>query len=135
MSILPNHAVVIGGGLGGLSAASALVSRGFSVTLLEKNAHLGGKLNIMEKQGFTFDLGPSILTLPRVFKRVFKEAGEDFESLCPVEPLEVHWRNFFEDGTVFDFSRDPDKTGLDLEAHHHGASELLGKYLEYSRRQ
>ncbi len=135
MSIRPNHAVVIGGGLGGLSAASALVSRGFSVTLLEKNAHLGGKLNIMEKQGFTFDLGPSILTLPRVFKRVFKEAGEDFESLCPVEPLEVHWRNFFEDGTVFDFSRDPDKTGLDLEAHHPGASELLGKYLEYSRRQ
>lgn len=129
------RALIIGGGLGGLSSASALAARGFSVTLLEKNSQLGGKLNVMEKEGFTFDLGPSILTLPRVFKKIFREAGEDFETLCPVESLDVHWRNFFEDGAVFDFLSDPVKTGEELEKHHPGAAETLSRYLEYAHRQ
>ncbi len=121
--------VVVGGGLGGLAAATSLASRGYSVILLERNGHLGGKLNLLEKQGFTFDLGPSILTLPGIFKRVFREAGKDFEALCPIEALEVHWRNFFEDGMVFDFQRDADKTGRELEELFPGAERKLKEYL------
>ncbi len=127
--------VVAGGGLGGLAAAGSLASRGYSVILLERNGHLGGKLNLLEKEGFTFDLGPSILTLPRVFKRIFSEAGKDFEALCPIEHLEVHWRNFFEDGMVFDFLSDPLRTGRELERHFPGAEKKLNDYLEYAKRQ
>ena len=130
-----NSALVIGGGLGGFGAASALAARGYSVTLLEKNGHLGGKLNAVTKDGFTFDLGPSALTLPEVFQKVFREAGEDFQSFCPVESLEVHCRNFFEDGTVFDFFSDPEKTGRELEKRHPGTEETLRKYLSYSDHQ
>ena len=53
--------VVIGAGLGGISAAAHLASAGHRVTILDKNAHIGGKLNELKKDGFTFDLGPSIL--------------------------------------------------------------------------
>jgi diapolycopene oxygenase len=129
------RAVVIGGGLGGLSAASSLASRGFSVTLLEKNPRLGGKLNIMEKEGFTFDLGPSILTLPGIFRKVFQEAGMSFDSLCPVRELDLHWRNFFEDGTRFDFSADMERTAAELEGLRPGVSRVFRKYMEYAGKQ
>jgi diapolycopene oxygenase len=60
--------VVIGGGLGGLSAAISLAALpGYHITLIEKNTHLGGKLNVKEVKGFSFDLGPSILTMPHIF--------------------------------------------------------------------
>ena len=58
--------VIIGGGLGGLSAAISMAQSGFEVSLYEKNSHLGGKLNRLEKDGFGFDLGPSILTMKKI---------------------------------------------------------------------
>ena len=60
--------VVIGAGLGGMSAAIMLAKAGFRVTVLEKNERIGGKLNLLETEGFRFDLGPSIFTLPQVFR-------------------------------------------------------------------
>ena len=64
---------VIGAGLGGLSAAITLAKHDeFEIFLIEKNAHLGGKLNVLEKDGFKFDLGPSIFTMPHLFETLFK---------------------------------------------------------------
>ncbi len=128
-------ALVIGGGLGGLGAAVSLATRGWSVTLLERNDHLGGKLNRLSAEGFGFDLGPSILTMPRLFERLFREAGADFRERCPIEPLEVHWRNIFEDGAVFDFHSDVEETGRRLEERLPGASDELRDYMQYSDRQ
>jgi len=67
--------VVIGAGLGGLSAAASLAADGFGVEIFEKNERIGGKLNQLEKQGFRFDLGPSIIILPHLFRRLFERAG------------------------------------------------------------
>lgn len=61
-------AVVIGGGLGGISAAISLAQNGYEVSLFEQNNHFGGKLNRKEQDGFGFDLGPSILTMPAIFE-------------------------------------------------------------------
>ena len=66
---------VVGGGLGGISAAASLAAEGFPVALFEKNAHLGGKLNQLELAGFRFDLGPSILILPQIFRALFERVG------------------------------------------------------------
>ena len=71
--------VVIGAGLGGMSAAIMLARSGFQVTILEKNAHLGGKLNQLQTEGFSFDLGPSIFTLPQIFRPVFEGDGKRLE--------------------------------------------------------
>ena len=70
---------VIGGGLGGLASACTLAARGHSVVLFEKNEWLGGKAAVLEQDGFRFDMGPTILTLPSVLKRIFAEAGRDVE--------------------------------------------------------
>jgi diapolycopene oxygenase len=59
---------IIGGGLGGLSAAIAMASEGCSVELFEKNDSVGGKVNVLQTNGFCFDLGPSTLTMPQVFE-------------------------------------------------------------------
>ena len=69
------RAAVIGSGLGGLAAASVLAARGHGVVLFERNDWLGGKAALLEENGFRFDMGPTILTLPRVLERIFAEAG------------------------------------------------------------
>ncbi|MCX7075630.1 MAG: phytoene desaturase family protein [Methylococcales bacterium] len=98
--------VIIGAGLGGLSAAISLASEGFSVELIEKNDKVGGKLNVLSKDGFTFDLGPSILTMPEIFDALFTRAGRKRSDYVTFEAVQPHWRNFFEDGTVVDLSPD-----------------------------
>ena len=94
--------IVIGAGLGGLSAAISLRAEGFEVEILEKNAQIGGKLNVREIDGFTFDLGPSIFTLPSIFEDLFKRAGKKMEDYLQLQPVTPHWRNVFEDGKVID---------------------------------
>ena len=71
------HVAVIGLGLGGLSAAISLASEGFHVTAFEKNEKAGGKLNLLRKEGFNFDLGPSILTMPHIFQTLFTRANRN----------------------------------------------------------
>jgi len=100
-------AVVIGAGLGGLSAAISLKAAGFDVTVVEKNEKVGGKLNLLEKEGFGFDLGPSIFTLPHIFRDLFRRAGKDMGDYLELQRVTPHWRNFFEDGTVVDLYEEP----------------------------
>jgi diapolycopene oxygenase len=94
--------VVIGSGLGGLAAACTLAARGHRVTVVEKNAWVGGKAAVLEDRGYRFDMGPTILTLPSVLRRIFSEAGRRLEDYLDMVRLDPQWRCFFEDGTHFD---------------------------------
>ncbi|SFC15819.1 diapolycopene oxygenase [Alkalibacterium subtropicum] len=94
--------VVVGGGLGGLSAAISLAQKGYRVALYEKNKHLGGKLNRLEAEGFGFDLGPSILTMPHIFRKLFEQSSKLMEDYVSIRQLDHEWRSFFMDGTVLD---------------------------------
>ncbi len=97
--------VIIGGGLGGLSAAISLAAiPGYEITVLEKNKHLGGKLNVKDTKGFSFDLGPSILTMPHLFENLFTKHKRKMSDYIQIEPVRPHWRNFFEDGTTIDLT-------------------------------
>jgi phytoene desaturase len=100
---------VIGGGLAGLSAACVLAARGHQVTLLEKNDWVGGKAAVHHRDGFRFDMGPTILTLPSVLKRIFDEAGKPMEDYLELVALDPQWRCFFEDGSVLDLVADTQK--------------------------
>lgn len=97
---------VIGSGLGGLSAACVLAARGHEVTLFEKNEWLGGKAAEHRADGFRFDMGPTILTLPGVLKRIFEEAGKRIEDYLQLVELDPQWRCFFEDGSSLDLVSD-----------------------------
>lgn len=97
---------VIGGGLGGLAAACVLSARGHGVTLFDKNPCLGGKAAVLEERGFRFDMGPTILTLPRVLSRIFAEAGLRLEDRLDLVRLDPQWRCFFDDGSRIDLVED-----------------------------
>jgi phytoene desaturase len=98
---------IIGGGLGGLASACTLAARGHKVTLFEKNPWLGGKAAVLEEGGYRFDMGPTILTMPRVLERIFGEAGRKLTDYLDLVRLDPQWRCFYDDGTVLDLRDDP----------------------------
>ena len=106
---------VIGGGLAGLAAACTLAARGHKVTLLEKNEWVGGKAAVLHQDGFRFDMGPTILTLPSVLHRIFREANRKLEDYIDLVVLDPQWRCFFDDGGVLDLVPDLAKMKANLE--------------------
>ncbi len=102
MNDTSEHIGIIGGGLGGLASACTLAARGHRVILFERNDWLGGKAAVLERDGFRFDMGPTILTLPSVLRRIFAEANRSLEDYLQLIPLDPQWRCFFEDGTTLD---------------------------------
>lgn len=124
--------IVVGGGLGGLAAAASLAADGFEVSLFEKNAHLGGKLNEVEIDGFKLDLGPSIIILPHLFRRIWERAGKTMEDYVQFEEVVPQWRSFWEDGTVIDLH--PDMARMERELERFGrAADGYWAFMEYSR--
>lgn len=99
---------IIGGGLGGLSAACTLAARGYRVTLFDKNSWPGGKAAVLSDSGFSFDMGPTILTLPSVLRRIFTEANRPIEDYLDLVKLDPQWRCFFQDGSVLDLLENTD---------------------------
>jgi phytoene desaturase len=111
-----HSAVIIGGGIGGLSAAVRLAAAGWRVTILEQNAALGGKMGEMRADGYRWDTGPSVITMRPVFEEAFACAGkrlDDYLELCPVEPLT---RYLYPDGTRLDISRELARTAQQIAA-------------------
>lgn len=97
-------AVVIGGGLGGLATALRLARAGWRVTVCEQGERFGGKMNRWESEGFRFDTGPSLITMPWVFAELFETCGasiEDYIEMRPVNPLADY---VFSDGVRFTYS-------------------------------
>lgn len=96
--------IIIGAGIGGMSAAIRLAVAGKTVIILEKNGRVGGKMYQIEDAGFRWDTGPSVITMRHVFEDLFRIAGgrlEDYLTLLPLDPLT---RYFYLDGMVFDAS-------------------------------
>lgn len=127
-AIRNKHVVVIGAGIGGMSAAIMLARAGFQVTILEKNAQVGGKLNQLQTEGFSFDLGPSIFTLPQAFRPIFEGDGKSLEDYITLQRVDPQWRNFFEDGVVLDLWEDLEKMRDELA---HFGPRVFKEYKEF----
>jgi len=100
------HAIIIGGGLGGLATALRLSSKGWSVTVCEAGPTVGGKLNQWSQNGFVFDTGPSLITMPWVFEELFEDAGTSLKEQVQLIPLNPLADYTFPDGTSFTYSTD-----------------------------
>ena len=108
------RAVVIGAGVGGLAAAARLAAQGHRVTLHERAATHGGKLGEYRRDGFTFDTGPSLLTLPQVFTDLFAATGGPAD--LKIEPVDPICGYRFADGTRLDLPFDPAAVPAVLDA-------------------
>jgi len=98
--------IVIGAGLAGLASACVLAARDHRVHVIERNRWLGGKAAQLEQAGYRFDMGPTILTMPRVLRRIFEEANRDIDDYLTLHRLDPQWRCFFEDGSVLSLDQD-----------------------------
>ncbi|MBW3113173.1 phytoene desaturase [Bacillus sp. MCCB 382] len=108
--------IIIGGGLGGLSAAISLQSKGYHVTIVEENLHPGGKMMSVDIEGYSFDFGPNTITMPYVFQSVINDAGGDSSRYFEFERLIKHTKNIFPDGKILYQSADTDEMVKELEA-------------------
>ena len=133
MSDMPKIAVV-GGGLAGLAAAVELAQRGAAVTLVEANAHLGGKMNVLEQDGYRFDMGPTILTLPEVLCGIIRRAGGRVNDYIDLVRLDPQWRCVFEDGTRFDLRDRLEDSVAEFNRLAPGAGDGFRSLVDYSRR-
>lgn len=97
-----SHVVVVGAGLAGLSAALRLAGAGRRVTLLERESVPGGRNGLLEKSGYRFDTGPSVLTMPDLIRDALAEVGEELEDWLELMPVSPLYRAFFADGTQLD---------------------------------
>ncbi len=123
---------VIGSGLGGLAAACVAAARGHRVTVYDKNGWLGGKAAVLHEGGFRFDMGPTILTVPRVLERIFAEAGRSVHDYMDLRRLDPQWRCFFDDGTHIDLMQDVERMAGDMERFAPGTGEGYKKFLSIS---
>jgi phytoene desaturase len=129
-----NPVIVIGAGIGGLSAAIRLAAAGRRVVVLEQNDAVGGKMGQIQQAGFRWDTGPSVITMRHVLADLFKAANrnlEDYLTLLPVEPLT---RYFYPDGVIFDATRDLSRMAAQIAALEERDVEGYLAYLAYAAR-
>ena len=124
---------VVGAGLGGLAAAALMAHRGLAVTVLEKNEAVGGKMGRWTERGYSFDTGPTLLTMPFVVRELFASVGrsvDDYLRMVPVEPL---CRYFYPDGSRLDAFSDPDRMDAELQRFAPGDAAGFRRFLEHGR--
>ena len=114
--------VVIGAGVGGMAAAARLAVKGHDVTIVEQSARAGGKLAGYSRDGFVFDTGPSLLTLPAVYRDLFLKTGSALEENVDLQLLDIGFGYHFADGAAVtmpgvDSSRCADALGDQLGGH------------------
>lgn len=131
--------LVVGAGMGGLSAAIRLQQAGYEVEVYEKESVPGGKMHQIKAEGHTFDVGPTLVMMPKVYREVFEQAGKDPDDYIPMVRLEPMYDVYFKDTPYRHYSVSSDLTQLMALAESRGPENARGflKYLSaiYERYQ
>jgi len=128
-----DNLIMVGAGIGGLSAAALLAKKGHEVTVLEKNGQPGGRASVWKKDGFTFDMGPSWYLMPDVFNKFFAEFNKKPEDYMDLVRLDPSYRVFFDEDDYVDISADLEKNLSLFEQMEPGAKEKMKEYLDKSK--
>ncbi len=121
--------VVIGAGLGGLSAALRLRQAGFEVQVLEKQSRPGGRSNVLQENGFRADMGPTILVMKEAFEEFYHSIGEDMQTRLEMVQLDPNYRIYYHDGTHLDLHSNMAQLAEAVEEVSPGGAERLFEFL------
>lgn len=108
------HSIVIGAGLGGLASAMRLGAKGYRVTVLDRLDSPGGRGSSIWQNGYRFDLGPTIITVPEAFRRLWKACGRDFDSAVTLRPMDPYYEIRWPDCSQFRMYADPKATRAEV---------------------
>jgi phytoene desaturase len=125
---------IIGSGFGGLALAIRLLGHGYKVTIFEKQEKVGGHAFQLKKDGYTFDMGPSLITATDIIDDVFKSVGEKREDYLEYIPLDPYYRIYFHDNTFIDYNGDSDAMKRQLAKFNKDDAKSYDKFMEYSSR-
>ncbi len=109
-----DHVVVVGAGLAGLSAALRLAGAGRKVTVVERESVPGGRNGLLKKSGYSFDTGPSVLTMPDLISDALACVGEDIKDWLDLVPLKPLYRAFYHDGSQLDVHADTNQMQAEI---------------------
>lgn len=122
-------AIVVGSGIAGLSTALRLVRRGYEVEILEKNSIPGGRMSLIEKDGFKFDTGPTFFSMSYEFKELAKDLDIELPfDLLELDPLYTVW--YDQPGKRYTIYKDLEKLAKEFEEVEPGFKEKMKAYLE-----
>jgi phytoene desaturase len=136
MTSRPQHSqvLVIGGGVGGLAAAIRLAVLGHQVTVVERNPVVGGKLAVLSDAGYTFDIGPSLMTLPAVFEELCALAGTSLDAEMDLVRLDPQFSYHWSDGSELVIQDDPAATLAAMDAFAPGSATQWEQYARRAER-
>ena len=132
MSTPSKKALVIGAGFAGMSVATFLAKKGWSVTVVEKHNLPGGRARKFEAEGFTFDMGPSWYWMPDVFERYFAAFGKKVSDFYKLKRLDPSYRVYF-DETHWDMPANYTELAALLESVEPGAAKALDQFIEEAK--
>lgn len=128
--------IIIGAGFGGLATACMLGKKGYKVTVLEKNSSLGGRARVFEKEGFTFDMGPSWYMMPEIFEHFFNLMEENITEYLSLKRLSPSYRVFLKsEKKHYDFYSDMEKCVETFESLEPGSGQVLRDYMKTTEYQ
>ena len=127
-----DHVVIVGAGLAGLSAALRLAGAGRKVTVVERESFPGGRNGLLNKSGYGFDTGPTVLTMPDLIADAFRCVGEEMRDWLDLIPLNPLYRAFYADGTQLDVHADTQRMETEI-AKTISAEEAMGyrRYVDF----
>ena len=121
--------VVIGAGVGGLTAANHLARAGMRVTVLERHAEPGGRCARRIRDGHYFDIGPTLLVMPRLYESEFRALGSSIHDRLALRPVDPTYRLVFDDGSQLALSADGASLRAQVEACEPGSFAPMQRYL------
>lgn len=121
---------IIGAGVSGLSAAIRMRNKGYRVTVFEANSFPGGKLSTETKDGYRFDMGPSVFTMPEYVDELFTLSGKNPREHFKYTQLDPVYKYFFDDGSILDSYHGKEKFAEQLAAKTNDKKEDIIKYLD-----
>ncbi|WKZ35122.1 MAG: phytoene desaturase family protein [Anaerolineales bacterium] len=126
--------LVIGAGIGGITAATHLAKRGLHVTVIEKNPHAGGRCDRISRDGHHFDTGPTLLVMPLLYEAEFAALGVSMRETLDLQRVDPTYHLVFDDGSQLALTSDMKSMQEQLEGFERGSFQGLLRYMDEGHR-